>query len=99
MINSKNTIKDNNGKYRLRKEADGYSIIDFDTMQIIGTLNKDFEGETDDCFVKYDTKKDILYFDKKIKYQSNYSTYEDDRLIEDGWATDEHGHLIRAGEL
>ena len=39
-------IKDNNGKYGLRKEVDGYSIVNFETMQIIGKLDNNFEGET-----------------------------------------------------
>lgn len=84
-------IKDNKNRYGLKKEADGYSIVDFKTMQIIGKLDNDFEGETDDCFVKYDTKKDILYFDKKVKVISNYDTskydvmpHEDYERAEDG---------------
>lgn len=92
-------IKDNSDRYGLKKEAFGYSIVNFETMQIIGKLDNNFEGETDDCFVKYDTKKDILYFNKKVKYQSNYSSWEDDRIIEDGYSTDKDGNLVRAGEL
>ena len=55
-------IKDNNGKYGLRKEVDGYSIVNFETMQIIGKLDNNFEGETNDCFVRYDVKKRYITF-------------------------------------
>lgn len=85
-------IKDNNGKYRLRKEVDGYSIVDFETMKIIGKLDNNFEGETNDCFVKYDVKNDILHFDEKVK-RIKIGKFKDDYMDEDGFETSEDGKL------
>lgn len=85
-------IKDNNGKYGLRKEVDGYSIVNFETMQIIRKLDNNFEGETNDCFVKYDVKNDILHFDEKVK-KITVGKYKDDYMKEDGFESLEDGTL------
>ena len=85
-------IKDNNGKYGLRKEVDGYSIVNFETMQIIGKLDNTFAGATTDCFVRYAIKNDILHFDEKVK-KITVGKFQDDYMKEDGFESLEDGTL------
>ena len=72
----------------------------------IGGIDKDGNGLTfcsqprQITLIKENKKYKLIFGESyKVKYYSNYSTYEDDKIIEEGWATDEHGNLIRAGEL
>lgn len=89
----------NNEDYAIARDGEGWRVISLSTMRTIAKLDKNFEGESDDSFIKYDTKKDILYFNKKVKYFQNYSSWEDDNLIEDGYIEAKDGRLIRAGKL
>ena len=73
----------------------------------IGGIDKDGNGLTfcsqprQITLIKENNKYKLIFGESynQVKIKENYDTYEDDRMIEDGWAEDEHGHLVRAGEL
>ena len=85
----------NNENYFLRKigGTDGWELCYKDDLQnspciqVIAKLDNNFEGETADAFVKYDTKKDILLFEDKIQYvYANYDVDEYDTMPEEDFS-------------
>lgn len=91
-------VKDNQN-YVLRKTEgeDGYDLCHRDKfgIKVIGKLDNNFQGETDDAYVKYDTKKDILLFESKIKYHCNYNVNEYDTMPEEDY-TKHRGNSVYA---
>ena len=96
-ITENETFKEDNRQYKYFVKMGGGKI---------GGIDKDGNGLTFSSqprqitLIKENNKYKVMFGESyKVKYQSNYSSWEDDRVIEDGYSTDKDGNLVRAGEL